>query len=378
MPIEKRSPESCRHRIDPRQDGDRELADCRLLQEIAGVDSHPALVVERDACLACCDSFSPSAEDLNPIVASLLFELSEQIVDLGGVDGCDLQKASRLNAWAERSLPAVAPDEDDSEDIQQRTYDHLAGVSVDQLLQQLPMPAESSKHKNGKLTWSVGITTAPRRLPTLQKSAESVIQAGWDDPVLFIDGEVDLPASLQHLECCRRSPATGAFPNYILSLGELYMRNPHADAYLMIQDDALLLPSSAMRDYLDRVLWFDEGPSIASLYCSSEYNQSETGWHLFPENWVWGAVAFVFSRDAVLSLLQSPMIWEHRAKPGDEGLSRIDVAIGQFAQAKQIPVYFPSPSLVQHIGIISTIWKVARAVNARRANQFIGDQLDSP
>jgi len=381
MQSSKRTVETCQFRSDIQSTDDGEMATCQLLKDIVGIQQHESLSVHRDACEVCCESFEPSPQDINPVVASLLHNLTEEIIQQGGVPGCDRQAATKLNGLAERSLPAVASDEDDIEDIGQRSYQHLKGVTVDQISDLLPLPAESESHAT-PLKWMVGVTTSPRRIATLEKCLDSILAAGWTDPLLFVDGDVDVSPKFAHLETCRRSTASGAFPNYVLSMSELYLRDPFADAYMIVQDDAMFLPSTAVREYVDQVLWptqdATEGPAIASLYCSTRYKQSTSGWHQFPESWVWGAVAFVFSRDAIVELLQTPELWRHRAKPGDEGLAQIDVVIGSIAQEKKMPVFHPSPSLVQHIGTISTIWKVARAVNARRADHFIGDQLDRP
>ncbi|MCA9136411.1 MAG: hypothetical protein KDB00_06625 [Planctomycetales bacterium] len=381
MSTECRTRETCPYRQSITSTNEEETATCSLLVQITGVDDHPALTVGRDACEACCESYPPSTQDLNPVVASLLFEISEQIVEANGVPGCNTEKAQELNRWAEQSLPAVAPDEDDCVDIARKTYQHLSSVSVETIANHLPRPQQSSDESEQRTrvkTWAVGVTTSPRRLPTVGRCVESVVDSGWTDPVIFVDGDVELPASMASLNTCRRIPALGAFPNYVLSLAELFMRDPYADAYLMIQDDALFLGAPSIREYLESVLWPISGPCMASLYCSKKYNQESAGWHRFPGNWVWGAVSFVYSSDAVKRFLSSPMVLDHRALPDDQGLSKIDVLLGQFAVSNDIPVLFPSPSLVQHIGTVSTIWNVARAVNARHANQFIGDFLESP
>ena len=362
--------------VDSDASGQEGLSVCGLLSDISGVRTHPALTVPVTACEACCRSHLPSKADLNSVVASLLVGLAEQISAEGGVPGCTYEQAKQLAAWAEKCLPAVSFDEDDTTDVAAHSYGHLSEISADEIERLLPVPEESKCFSdNAVRTWAVGVTTSPRRLATVEPCVESVIRAGWDEPVLFVDGEVELSQQLVSLESCRRQPALGAFPNFALSLSELYMRDPHADAYLMIQDDAIFLPSLATREYLERVLWPDAGAYMASLYCSKKYNQVNAGWHLFPENWVWGAVAFVFSNSAVHEILTSATLLHHRALPGRDGLSKIDVVLGRIAREKEIPLIFPSPSLVQHIGTVSTIWDHARAVNARYADQFIGDLL---
>ena len=352
---------------------------CGLLSEISGVDKHPALTVPLAACQACCQSHTPSATDPNSVVASLVVTLAEQIVSENGAPNCSAQKARELAAWAEKCLPAVSFDEDDTQDPARKQYEHLADINTDDIERVLPIPQESKPYPPQRVqSWSVGVTTSPRRLPTLEPCLLSVMQAGWTEPVLFLDGDVEVPKTFAGLNSCQRKPAVGAFPNYVLSLSELYMRDPHADAYLIIQDDAVFVPSDATKAYLERVLWPSDGPCIASLYCSKKYNQATAGWHLFPESWVWGAVAFAFSNAAVKQILTAPTLLAHRAQNGRDGLSKIDVALGQIATEQDIPLIFPSPSLVQHIGTTSTIWDHARAVNARFADQFIGDLIQAP
>ncbi len=366
-----RTVENCRFRDDPFETDCGENATCRLLIEVSGIKDAAHAQVSRDACQACCESFDPTTVDLNPIVASCLYSLCEKVADAGGVDGLDEHRALELVQWAEKSLPAVAPDEDDGADIVRRTAIDVSHVNIDEISRHLPTPAR--RGGNHVRDWAVGITTAPRRIPTLGSCAESILHAGWPEPKLFVDGKTEIPESIATLETSRRDSSIGAFPSYVVSLLELYMQHPRADAFMMVQDDALMLGTPATRDYLEKILWPCDGPCIASLYCSTRYSQIEHGWHQLDEPWVWGAVAFVFSREAVKALLTSPLLATHREQPEDKGLYRIDVLIGQFAEEEGIPIYYPTPSLVQHIGTISTIWNTARAVNSRHARYFIGD-----
>ncbi|MCO8122330.1 hypothetical protein NHH03_11315 [Stieleria sp. TO1_6] len=377
VPAQRRTAQTCLYRVDVRPDGpdgSDEAATCALLRQISGVVDPDLVTVCRAACDACCESYDPTIDDLNPIVASQLYSLTEHVISLGGVDQCDVAKARRLQNWAERSLPAVAPDEDDAIDLGRQVRRDYSQVNIDSIVAHLPRPKEEVAQPVKQ--WMVGMTTAPRRMSTLQQSLESVIGGGWESPTLFVDGPVNLPDSAAPLQSCVRNPAVGAFPNYILSLSEMFMRDPNADAYLLVQDDAMLLSSPATRAYLESVLWPIDGPCIASLYCSAQYTQAAPGWYRFQGNWIWGAVAFVFSPEALKQVLNSRQVLEHRQQPDDQGLSLIDVVIGRIAQECEIPIYYPSPSLVQHIGTISTIWKTGRAVNQRRADQFLGDQIE--
>ena len=57
---------------------------------------------------------------------------------------------------------------------------------------------------------------------------------------------------------------------------ELLMREPEADAYLLVQDDAVLA-DFAVRDYLGRILWPGDRPGLVSLYCSHAYCSDDAG-----------------------------------------------------------------------------------------------------
>jgi hypothetical protein len=64
------------------------LASCGLLRQITGLTESPWCLVRRDACEACCRCAPPSAEALNPVVASLLLDVARRALGCGGVPGC--------------------------------------------------------------------------------------------------------------------------------------------------------------------------------------------------------------------------------------------------------------------------------------------------
>src|SRR5947209_6592687 len=93
--------EDCPHRR-PDESGE---AHCGLLRQLTAVEDAGLCRVGRDACEACCRSFPPSAEELNPVVASLLYDLSARIADGGGVAGCDRRRAGELSELALGNVP---------------------------------------------------------------------------------------------------------------------------------------------------------------------------------------------------------------------------------------------------------------------------------
>jgi hypothetical protein len=137
-------------------------------------------------------------------------------------------------------------------------------------------------------------------------------------------------------------PAIGAWPNFYLTLLELVLGKPKADAILIVQDDAQFYDRENLRDYLGSILWPRETPGIVSLYCSAAYTREAAGWAVCDTRWEWGALAFVFPLDR-----------------------------------NAIPIWYPTPSLVQHIGETSTVWPGVPAAGFRRADFFAGDLCDS-
>jgi hypothetical protein len=364
-----RDVENCTFRQSVRPVGNDEVAQCRLLQQMTGARDEVFSTVPRAACEACVQTFVPTALDMNPVVASLLLQAAERIVAVGGTNGCDAARARSLIVRAEACLPVVNPDDDDSPPQSVQTADSTRPIE-----ELLPPPEQRSGQEVRE--WAVGVTTAPRRLPTLAACLGSLRQAGWPEPRLFADSRIALPDQFSDLPVTWREPLIGAWPNYYLALAELYLRQPHAGAFFLIQDDALLYGHSGLRAYLEqRVLWPGPEPGIVSLFCSRCYTQPVHGWQRFEGNWVWCALAFIFSNNAAKRFLADRSVVEHRCAAGTDGLTKIDILIGAWAHERRVPIYYPTPSLVQHIGQVSTLWPLARAVGARRADRFAGDNL---
>jgi hypothetical protein len=360
--------EDCSYRHSVRRSGDRESAQCRLLEQITGADDDRFSAVLRDACDACVQTFPSTVDDVNPVMASLVLQVAEKIVAMGGTKGCSEAQARLLMSWAEKSLPVVRPEDDDCPAPPAQT-----GTATQPIEDLIPLPAERCSPDVRR--WAVGVTTAPRRLATLAECLDSLCQAGWQQPRLFVDATVAIPDRYSHLALTLREPRVGAWPNYYLALAELLMREPHADAFMLIQDDALFLRHPGLRAYLERTLWPGPAPGIVSLFCSASYTQSTHGWHRFAGSWIQGALAFIFSNEVAKRFLADRSVIEHRCAPGADGLTKIDILIGAWAHERRIPIYYPTPSLVQHIGLVSSLWRFARVAGDRRADSFAGDLL---
>jgi hypothetical protein len=224
-------------------------------------------------------------------------------------------------------------------------------------------------------TWAVGIVTAPRKTPTLDRCLASVLAAGWR-PRIF--AEPDSPIPKYDGPITQRTERLGAWSNHYLALHELAQREPRADAYVMLQDDAILAPD--LRAYLESALWPGWPLGACSLYCSKAYDRGQAGWTAFAGKWVWGAVAFVWPRESLWSYLTSGCAIRHTHdlydKSSKKSQYKVDIRIGKWSHGtKGMPIYYPQPSLVQHIGATSSIWTASGAVGKRRAARFAGDLM---
>ena len=338
---------------------DGSAARCGLLEQLSGASARFLCDVGRDACEACCKSFEPSAIELNPIVASLLYRISNEILARGGLEGCNREHAKALNLLASQFVPW------EHDCLDTPPGKDLASANAT-LVEIIPPPTVRSRARVKR--WAVGVTTAPRALPTLGDCLTSLKSAGWTDPRLFVDGLVDVPEPFEGLPRTERTPQLGAWPSYYLALAELLMREPAADAFLLVQDDVVFAPPFDVRSYLEQALWPGKNPAIVSLLCPRPYTQPEPGWFALNEDWIWGAQAFVFSPLAARDFLADMNVVCHRDTRERNPTADIDWCVGQWASRHKQPIYYPTPSLVQHVGQISSLWTGRRAWGRRRAS----------
>ncbi len=410
--------EQCPFRDRVREQGKTEIARCRLLQEITGVDNAKLCSVRRDACEACCQSFPPSHGEINPVIASLLYQLTDQVIKAKGVDGCPTGKALALQSWATLNLevefsledlstrpqraagpcgylgPEIGsriqataggharvpvfecrhPDHRETTEAEcQRCRDWAAkpGPAPSPLEQLVPPPAQRRGPRIRR--WAVGVTTAPRRQTTLEWCLDSLARAGWERPRLFVDCAVTIPTRFSDLPVTFRQSKLGAWPNYYLALMELLMRDPEADAFLLVQDDVIFYDRQNLREHLEGVLWPADPIGLVSLYCSQASTRPKPGWHRIKGKLFPGALAFVFSRELAKRFVCDPLVLEHRWCHPKHGLANIDSVIGSWAIRQGVAIHYPTPSLAQHVGDTSTIWLHMRSADDRRADRFAGD-----
>ncbi|MCA9050655.1 MAG: hypothetical protein KDA89_18080 [Planctomycetaceae bacterium] len=338
-------------------------AECGLLRQLTGLVRGEGCAVSGEACGECLKWYSPSPRNLNPVVASLLFRLAADIRSEGGRGDCTKDHADKLYQSALSAIPV----EDDAVPLSAFIQDQQ-NTTISEICSLIPRPRNRCGPRVRE--WAVAVTTAPRQQATLDHCLQSLAIAGWANPRIVIDGDVSIPERWRMLPVTQRLPKIGAWPSYYLTLIELLMRSPGAEAFMIVQDDVVFFQHPGLREYMESVLWPGDQPGIVSLYCSRAYAASEHGWHSLNEPLIWGGQVLVFSRETLLQLIADPEVTRHRFT--EFGLANIDGVIGKWAFETNTPVHVCSPSLSQHIGHVSALWTTKAFAN-RSAAEFAGN-----
>lgn len=224
------------------------------------------------------------------------------------------------------------------------------------------------------ISWEYGITATKTRLfDLLPRTVTSLRLGGFDNPRIFADGASwGFPGAFKEahkLEVTPRYPAVGAFGNFVLSMWELYLRNPNADRYAMFQDDIVCYRN--LREYLEK---FECPKGYWNLYTENgNVKANLKGWSVSNQMGR-GALALVFSNESLRHLLCQPYLVEHR-RDSHTGYKGIDKAIIESFKASDGSwrEYIHNPSLVQHTGQFSTV----KNAGERTSPVFNGEDFDA-
>ena len=97
------------------------------------------------------------------------------------------------------------------------------------------------------------------------------------------------------------------------------------------------------------------------------------GWRCSRGTWHWGAQCFVFPPAVARSLLLDGELRCALLSASVENHIPIPEVLHDWVRRSGMKVWFPVPSLTQHIGTTSTIWMDAAITEGRRAHWFAGD-----
>lgn len=209
-----------------------------------------------------------------------------------------------------------------------------------------------SNPKFGKVEkWAVGITTSRRKHPTIVKTVKALENAGWAAGTIFAEPEsfVDCGENWNYVH---RSLKTGIFGNWMLGLYELFIRNIDADAFFMIQDDIVIAPNT--RKYLENSLWFSDEPHLISLFGPNAIDKDPSnGWRK-TSKYSGGPNSIIMSHETVQEILSSLTPLRYYGVQHQKNTSFDDLGIFSLVSEKNWSVFYPKPSIGDHIGHQST------------------------
>lgn len=208
--------------------------------------------------------------------------------------------------------------------------------------------------------WQYGVTTIPERNPEpLRRTLTSLKVSGFNYPTLFIDGDKNWSwwEKEYNLPVVCRYPRIRTYGNWILTLIELYIRNPQADYYAIFQDDFVC--SLNLRKYLESIQYPIKGYwNLLTFPVNHIRIRDKIG---FSKAQGWrgaGAVALVFNHDALQALLSHGHMADriNPRKPGHDktrAYRYVDGAVVETLEAVGYSEYVHNPSLIQHTGLRS-------------------------
>ncbi len=219
-----------------------------------------------------------------------------------------------------------------------------------------------------RMIWSVAVTTAPRRRPTLDRTLASLAASGFDAGTVFSDRErgTDL-ARATNWTIVVQAERVGAWRNWLIALERLVTGEPEAQALLLCQDDVLFC--RGLRAYLERTLWPDGDAAACSPYCPALYRSDESGWHREDHGWdLVGAQCWAIPRPAAEAILRDL----GRVKADKQ----IDARIGRWALQTGRSVWYHTPSLAEHLAPVNSALGHNVDGPRRRAADFVGESHD--
>lgn len=217
---------------------------------------------------------------------------------------------------------------------------------------------------------AIGMTTAPRRQPTFERSIASLRAAGFHEEVhVFAEPETfsNVPV-VSRTRVHVNAKKLGCFANWKTTL--LYLLANTKTAWVMLlQDDAIWAPGAA--NVLRTMMCDPRAPKsgFLSAYTSSSHTVVSKnfvdGWNETRAGWLfWGALALCMNREAAEALSKHSRFvkhWDSKALDAVVGASMVDMCR---------PTYVHVPSLVDHIGVTSTIGRDREAPAGRRGYRF--------
>lgn len=222
-----------------------------------------------------------------------------------------------------------------------------------------------------KMKWAYGVTTVKQRLNDglLARTLNSLKQAGFEMPRLFIDGD-NRGFERFGLPMTHRAQRIQPFGNWYLALLELTIREPHAVRYAIFQDDIVVCRS--LREYLSAIEHPKDGYLNLITYPENQKlaNGREGFYHSNKRGL--GAQALVFTNEQARLLLRQQHMTD-KPMSATRGHRAIDGGVVDAFRKAGFHEYVHNPSLVWHTGRVSSMGNSVQPA----ATSFRGEDWDA-
>lgn len=239
-----------------------------------------------------------------------------------------------------------------------------------------------------KMKWTVGLITAPRKEGYyLDKTLDSLARTGFSDVRIFAEPGSIVP---EGYNATYRKKQYGDWTNWATAFYELLLSEPDTDLFLMIEDDIILCRMT--KEYLEySIPQLGEFASVSPYTPSKLKRRNIVGFHNESRGiQTWSTQAVVMTRQKAICFFSDYDVQRHRFEnvfgkdekywclPYTDSKNSIkDVVIGHWAAKNNLPIYYHTPSLVEHIGYHSTLTDMKTTVeNSRKSADFVGENYD--
>jgi hypothetical protein len=188
-----------------------------------------------------------------------------------------------------------------------------------------------------EIKWAVGMITAPRPIPTIGATLASLAAAGWPrtEVSIFSDDE-----------------RSGCYRGWLVALRTLAFSSPRPTRILLVEDDVEF--AAGLRGYLEHAIRSGaiDADSWYSLYRAGGLHEPFDGpAGDFPAvvapRQCFGSLAYVLTPELARKFCDDP--------PFPAWRDGTDRAAGEFCRQHRIPYRVAWPSLVRHIGEVSSL-----------------------
>lgn len=209
---------------------------------------------------------------------------------------------------------------------------------------------------------TISVTTAPRNIPTIEKSILSLRYSGFKQQLhIFSEPYSPQPKKDKNYIWHNNPKTKGCFNNFHDSIGWL-LENTQDQYYMLCQDDVVY--QRHIKKYIRDI------KGVQTFYLATEWGNNldkPKGWHLYdqPDNHIcfWGACCYVIDRTTLEHIFTHPSFKAHLIHANNPENKKCDCIVNTICSADKIPFYYHSPSLTDHIGKTSTLRHIIGHVN---------------